>query len=190
MRVVRAALPPARTARTRPDQRIGRPGRRIAGVPRLPRPLLVLLAIVLVLVTVPPLLVQTARLRVDGTVLLPGAAVADGYLVSGTPSELSYALDIRNAGAAPLTVIGLADPRQGPYTTRPGRGGPGGGLPEEVGFAPFRLWPGQTRLVVVHLTLAGPPAPVRITAVRLATRVLGVDRSLEVALPARLRTGG
>lgn len=53
-------------------------------MPRLQRPPLVLLAVVLALVTVPPLLVQTARLSLGGTVLLPGAAVADGYLVPGT----------------------------------------------------------------------------------------------------------
>ncbi len=156
----------------------------------MPRRLLPVLVVVLALVTIPPLLVQTASLRAGSTVLLPGSAVADGYLVPGIPTELSYAVDVRNSGAAPLTVVGLAGTQEGPYSARPGRGGPGGGLPEEAGFAPFQLWPGQARLVVVHLTLTGPPAPVSVAGVSLAARVLGVDRSIEVDLPARLRTGG
>jgi len=159
---------------------------------RLPRPVWVLLALAAVLAVLVPLLVLTVRLPLGDTLLLPGLEQDGVRVVSGGPVELSVAADVRNVGLVPVRVQGASPQDLGPYAVRLGRGGPGGGVPEEEVFAPFTLWPGQQRLVVAHLTRAGDPADVRISRFSLDTRVLGVDRRLVVRLPTavEVRTAG
>lgn len=129
-----------------------------------------------VLMTGLPLLMHRAGLRAGDTVLLPGRLEAGAWVVQGR-GEVSWAMDVRNGGVLPVRVDGPADPAQ-----QLGRGPAGGGLPEEA-FAPFTLWPGQSRLVVVH---AGGQAAT-YDAVELAGSVLGVARALRVALPQPVR---
>ncbi len=149
----------------------------------LPRILLVLLAGVGVLL----LLLATARLRVGETVLLPGTETGGVRVVSGAAGELSLAVDVRNTGLLPIRVEGAGQGRLGPYAVRLGRGGPGGGVPEEPTFAPFVLWPSQQRLVVVHLTREGTPQALDLTSIGIAASVLGVGRTLRVELPTPLQ---
>ncbi len=149
----------------------------------LPRLLLGLLA-VLALAT---LLVSTARLRVGDMVLLPGTEAGGVRQVSAAAGELSLALDVRNDGLLPLRVEGPAEQRLGAYAVRLGRGGPGGGVPEEEAFAPFVLWPGQQRLLVLHLELAARQAPLDLAELSVATSVVGLDRTLAVELPTPVR---
>ena len=154
---------------------------------RLPRrawPLLALLAAVVVLV---PLLVATVRLPLGDTLILPGLDTDGVHVVSGGPVELSLAADVRNVGLVPVRVRGAVAESLGPYAVRLGRGGPGGGVPEEPEFAAFTLWPGQQRLVVAHLTRAGDAQDVLIDRFRLETSVLGVSRRLTVRLPTALQ---
>lgn len=148
----------------------------------LSRALLVLLAGICLLV----LLVGTARLRVGETVLLPGTETGGVRLVSGAAGELSLAIDVRNPGMLPIRVEGPGENRLGPYAVRLGRGGPGGGVPEEATFAPFTLWPGQQRLVVLHLTRAGAPQALELADISIAASVAGVGRTLRVVLPTPL----
>ncbi|MCW2616124.1 MAG: hypothetical protein JWN08_3118 [Frankiales bacterium] len=134
------------------------------------------------------LLVATVRLPLGETVLLPGTEQGGVRTVSGDAGELSLAVDVRNGGLLPVRVDGVADLAIGPYAARLGRGGPGGGVPEQEVFEPFVLWPGQQRLLVLHLTRAGDPAPLDLTGFRVATTVLGVvGRDLEVQLPTTLQ---
>ena len=151
----------------------------------LPRALLGLTA----LVALTALLIMTARLSLGDTVLLPGTERAGVREVSGEAGELSLAVDVRNGGALPLRVRGPVEGRLGSYDVRLGRGVPGGGVPEQEQFAPFVLWPGQQRLLVLHLTrtAASPARPLELRRFEVATSVLGVHRDLEVVLPATLR---
>lgn len=152
----------------------------------LPRALLGLAALAGLLA----LLVAGARLPLGDTVLLPGTQTGGRWVVDGAAGELSLAVDVRNGGVLPLRVDGVTDQRWGPYAVRLGRGGPGGGVPElEGGFEPFLLWPGQQRLLVLHLTRTGEPAPLEVPsfevpAFEVAATVLGVPRELAVELPA------
>ena len=157
-----------------------RPLRRV-----LPRALLGLAALVALAV----LLIATARLSLGDTVLLPGTERAGVREVSGEAGELSLAVDVRNGGALPLRVRGPVEDRLGSYDVRLGRGVPGGGVPEQEQFAPFVLWPGQQRLLVLHLTrtAAAPARPRELRRCEVATSVLGVRRDLEVVLPATIR---
>lgn len=157
-----------------------RPLRRV-----LPRALLGLAALVALAV----LLIATARLPLGDTVLLPGTERAGVREVSGQAGELSLAVDVRNGGLVPLRVVGPAADRLGDYDVRLGRGVPGGGVPEQEQFAPFLLWPGQQRLLVLHLTGTGaaPGRPLELRSFEVAASVLGVPRDLEVVLPATLR---
>ena len=134
-------------------------------------------------------LVATARLSLGDTVLLPGTERAGVQEVSGEAGELSLAVDVRNGGPLPLQVEGPATDRLGSYDVRLGRGVPGGGVPEQEQFAPFMLWPGQQRLLVLHLTrtAASPGRPLELRRFEVAARVLGVRRDLEVVLPTTLR---
>ena len=149
----------------------------------LPRALLGLLALVALLV----LAGATARLPLGDTVLLPGTERQGVREVSGAAGELSLAVDVRNGGVLPLRVEGAAAGRIGAYAVRLGRGGPGGGVPEQDVFAPFVLWPGQQRLLVLHLARDGAPQPLVLEGFGLATSVLGVPRELPVELPTTLR---
>ena len=133
------------------------------------------------------LLAATARLPLGDTVLLPGTERAGVREVSGQAGELSLAVDVRNGGLVPLRVVGPATDRLGDYDVRLGRGVPGGGVPEQEQFAPFLLWPGQQRLLVLHLTGAAPGRPLELRSFEVAASVLGVPRDLEVVLPATLR---
>ena len=135
------------------------------------------------------LLAATARLPLGDTVLLPGTERAGVREVSGQAGELSLAVDVRNGGLVPLRVVGPATDRLGDYDVRLGRGVPGGGVPEQEQFAPFLLWPGQQRLLVLHLTGTGaaPGRPLELRSFEVAASVLGVPRDLEVVLPATLR---
>ena len=159
---------------------------------RLPRPVWVLLGFAAVLAVLVPLLVLTVRLPLGDTLLLPGLEQDGVRLVSGGPVELSVAVDVRNVGLVPVRVQGASPQDLGPYAVRLGRGGPGGGVPEEEVFAPFTLWPGQQRLVVAHLTRVGGPADVQISRFSLDASVLGLDRQLAVRLPTtvEVRTAG
>ena len=152
----------------------------------LPRALLGVVAVLSLLA----LLLATARLQLGDTVLLPGTEAGGVREVSGEAAELSLAVDVRNGGLLPLVVEGPEQDRIGPYAVLLGRGGPGGGVPEEERFAPFTLWPGQQRLVVLHLERAGDAAPVELGEVALRTSVAGVPRVLRVELPTALRVGG
>lgn len=152
----------------------------------LPRAALAVLALAALAV----LLVSSARLPLGETVLLPGTETGGVRVLDGASPELSVAVDVRNGGLAPLRVDGVAEQRLGPYAARLGRGGPGGGVPEQERFAPFVLWPGQQRLVVLHLTRSGERRPFDLRSFRVATSVLGaVRRDLEVVLPTPLRVG-
>ena len=147
------------------------------------------LAALVALVALTALLIATARLSLGDTVLLPGTERAGVREVSGEAGELSLAVDVRNGGPLPLRVEGPAVDRLGSYDVRLGRGVPGGGVPEQEQFAPFVLWPGQQRLLVLHLTrtAASPGRPLELRRFAVATSVFGVDRDLEVVLPATLR---
>lgn len=149
----------------------------------LPRALLALLALAGLLL----LLLATARLRVGETVLLPGEETGGVRVVSGAAGELSFALDVRNSGLVPIRVEGPAGDRVGPYATRLGRGPAGGGVPEQERFSPFVLWPGQQRLLVLHLTRDADPSALTIDELAVATSVVGVGRTLGVALPTPLQ---
>ena len=149
----------------------------------LPRALLGLLALAALLA----LLGATARLPLGDTVLLPGTERQGVREVSGAAGELSVAVDVRNGGLLPLRVEGAAVDRLGAYAVRLGRGGPGGGVPEQEVFSPFVLWPGQQRLLVLHLTRDGAPQPLVLDGFGVATTVLGVPRELPVELPTTLR---
>ena len=148
-----------------------------------PRPLLLLGAVLAVLA----LLLSTARLRVGDTVLMPGTERAGVREVSGAADELSLAVDVRNVGLLPLRVEGPARERIGAYAVDLGRGVPGGGVPEEDVFAPFLLWPGQQRLVVLHLERDGAPEELELDELELRTSVAGVPRVLRVELPTQVR---
>ena len=149
----------------------------------LPRALLGLLALAALLA----LLGATARLPLGDTVLLPGTERQGVREVSGAAGELSVAVDVRNGGLLPLRVEGAAVDRLGAYAVRLGRGGPGGGVPEQEVFSPFVLWPGQQRLLVLHLTRDGAPQPLVLDGFGVATTVLGIPRELPVELPTTLR---
>lgn len=88
-------------------------------------------------------------------------------------------MDVRSPGLLPIRVEGAASPRVGAYAARLGRGGPSGGVPEEATFAPFVLWPGQQRLVVLNLTRVDDGA---LTLRDVAASVVGVARTLRVGL--------
>jgi len=60
-------------------------------------------------------------------------------------------------------------------------------VPEQERFSPFVLWPGQQRLLVLHLTREGDPSALAIDELAVATSVAGVGRTLEVALPTPLQ---
>ena len=153
----------------------------------LPRVLVGLAALVVLGAGLVALLAVTARLPLGDTVLLPGTERAGVREVSGQAGELSLAVDVRNGGLVPLRVVGPATDRLGDYDVRLGRGVPGGGVPEQEQFAPFLLWPGQQRLLVLHLTGAAPGRPLELRSFEVAASVLGVPRDLEVVLPATLR---
>ena len=119
--------------------------------------------------------------------LLPGTERQGERVVSGAAGELSLAVDVRNGGLLPLRVEGLAAERLGAYGARLGRGGPGGGVPEQEVFAPFVLWPGQQRLLVLHLVRDSAPQPLVLEGFEVSTTVLGVPRELSVELPTTLR---
>ena len=156
---------------------------------RLPRVLVGLAALAVLGAGLVALLAVTARLPLGDTVLLPGTERAGVREVSGEAGELSLAVDVRNGGPVPLRVEGPAADRLGGYDVRLGRGVPGGGVPEQEQFAPFLLWPGQQRLLVLHLTGTGaaPDRPLELRSFEVAASVLGVPRDLEVVLPATLR---
>ena len=155
----------------------------------LPRVLVGLASLAVLGAGLVAVLVATARLPLGDTVLLPGTERAGVREVSGEAGELSLAVDVRNGGPVPLRVEGPAADRLGGYDVRLGRGVPGGGVPEQEQFAPFLLWPGQQRLLVLHLTGTGaaPDRPLELRSFEVAASVLGVPRDLEVVLPATLR---
>ena len=155
----------------------------------LPRALVGLASLAVLGAGLVAVLVATARLPLGDTVLLPGTERAGVREVSGEAGELSLAVDVRNGGPVPLRVEGPAADRLGGYDVRLGRGVPGGGVPEQEQFAPFLLWPGQQRLLVLHLTGTGaaPDRPLELRSFEVAASVLGVPRDLEVVLPATLR---
>lgn len=155
----------------------------------LPRVLVGLASLAVLGAGLVAVLVATARLPLGDTVLLPGTERAGVREVSGEAGELSLAVDVRNGGPVPLRVEGPAVDRLGGYDVRLGRGVPGGGVPEQEQFAPFLLWPGQQRLLVLHLTGTGaaPDRPLELRSFEVAASVLGVPRDLEVVLPATLR---
>ena len=155
----------------------------------LPRGLVGLAALAVLGAGLVAVLAATARLPLGDTVLLPGTERAGVREVSGEAGELSVAVDVRNGGPVPLRVEGPAVDRLGGYDVRLGRGVPGGGVPEQEQFAPFRLWPGQQRLLVLHLTRTGaaPGRPLELRSFTVAASVLGVPRDLEVVLPTTLR---
>ena len=140
----------------------------------------------LALVALAVLLVSSARLLLGETVLLPGTERSGVRVVDSAAGELSVAVDVRNGGLVPVRVQGPADARLGSYAVRLGRGGPGGGVPEEPGFSPFVLWPGRSRLLVLHLRRDGARA-LELASFRVSTSVLGLPRELEVRLPTTLR---
>jgi len=139
------------------------------------------------LATLAALLVATARLPLGDTVLLPGTERAGVREVSGAAGELSLAVDVRNGGLVPLRVEGAARDRLGSYGVRLGRGVPGGGVPEQEQFAPFLLWPGQQRLLVLHLHSTGGAPELELGRFAVEVSVLGVSRDLEVVLPDTIR---
>lgn len=155
----------------------------------LPRVLAGLAALAVLGAGLVAVLVATARLPLGDTVLLPGTERAGVREVSGEAGELSLAVDVVNGGPVPLRVKGPAAARLGGYDVRLGRGVPGGGVPEQEQFAPFLLWPGQQRLLVLHLTRTGaaPGRPLELRSFKVAASVLGVPRDLEVVLPTTLR---
>ena len=155
----------------------------------LPRVLVGLAALAVLGPGLVAVLAATARLPLGDTVLLPGTERAGVREVSAQAGELSLAVDVVNGGPVPLRVEGPAADRLGSYDVRLGRGVPGGGVPEQEQFAPFLLWPGQQRLLVLHLTGTGaaPGRPLELRSFEVAASVLGVPRDLEVVLPATLR---
>ena len=155
----------------------------------LPRVLVGLAALAVLGAGLVAVLAATARLPLGDTVLLPGTERAGVREVSGESGELSLAVDVVNGGPVPLRVEGPAADRLGGYDVRLGRGVPGGGVPEQEQFAPFLLWPGQQRLLVLHLTGRGaaPDRPLELRSFKVAASVLGVPRDLEVVLPTTLR---
>lgn len=149
----------------------------------LPRVLLTVLAVLALLA----LLLATARLRVGDTVLLPGTETGGVRTVDGAAGEFSLAVDVRNAGLLPLVVEGPERDRIGPYAVLLGRGVPGGGVPEQGRFSPFTLWPGQQRLLVLHLRRDGDAEPVELAEVAVRASVAGVPRVLRAELPTPVR---